>query len=74
MTKLRLDLETLEVERLDTAVTELNGGVELLGVSHASTELGHSCNNCNCSSNECACGSNYCDASCTSEECDCNTA
>lgn len=43
MDKLRLDLETLEVDRLDIAMTRLNGGLETLGMGHAATELGHSC-------------------------------
>lgn len=43
MNKLRLDLETLEVECLDIAVAGLNCGLETFGMGHASTELGQSC-------------------------------
>lgn len=31
----QLDLETLEVERLDVAVTRLNGGLETLSIERA---------------------------------------
>lgn len=48
MDKLRLDLETLEVERLDIVVAGLSGGLETFGMGHASTELGQSCQGANC--------------------------
>ncbi|MGH3973095.1 MAG: hypothetical protein ACRDS9_07195 [Pseudonocardiaceae bacterium] len=57
MNKLRLDLETLEVERLDVTVTDLDGGLESYSMGHAATELGHSCacdDGCGCSSCPCA--------------------
>jgi hypothetical protein len=60
--KLRLDLETLEVERLDIAVAGLNGSLETFGMGHASTELGQSCEGqppdgqgASCNETECDC-------------------
>ncbi len=73
MDKLRLDLETLEVERLDIAVAGLNGGLETFGMGHASTELGQSCEGSACGSDACACSDKYCSAgsSCDASACDC---
>ncbi|MGH3766338.1 MAG: hypothetical protein ACRDS0_34865 [Pseudonocardiaceae bacterium] len=65
MNKLRLDLETLEVERLDVSMTGRNGGVELLGMGHASPELSQSCDTTTCDE----CTKAYCDASCPDLEC-----
>lgn len=47
MDELRLDLETLEVERLDVRVIGLRGGLASLRMGYGATELGHSCD-CNC--------------------------
>jgi hypothetical protein len=41
--KLQLDLEPLDVERLDITVTGLDGGLDSFRMGHAATELGHSC-------------------------------
>lgn len=71
MDKLQLDLETLEVERLDIAVAGLNGGLETFGMGHASTELGQSCD-ANCGTDTCACTDGECSASCNDTECDCD--
>jgi hypothetical protein len=68
--KLRLDLETLEVERLDVAVTGLNGGLEAFGMGHASTELGQSCEGA-CGPDQGACTDSDSGASCNEEQCDC---
>ncbi len=71
MDKLRLDLETLEVERLDIAVAGLNGGLETFGMGHASTELGQSCES-GCGTDTCACADKYgTGASCVAQECSC---
>ncbi|MGH8883979.1 MAG: thiomuracin/GE37468 family thiazolyl RiPP peptide [Egibacteraceae bacterium] len=43
MDKLSLDLETLEVERLDVRAIGLNGGLESLSMGHGGIELGASC-------------------------------
>ncbi|MGH8885320.1 MAG: hypothetical protein ACRDYX_09150 [Egibacteraceae bacterium] len=59
MDKLRLDLEALEVERLDGGAPGLSGGLEHMGMGHGATEFGASCE-CNCAA-PCAC---YCDTSC----------
>ncbi len=56
MDRLRLDLGTLEVERLDVAVTGLNGGLESFRMGHASTELSHSCTGKECNEAKGACG------------------
>jgi hypothetical protein len=69
--KLRLDLETLEVERLDVAVTGLNGGLEAFGMGHGSTELGQSCEG-GTDAGTCACTDSNCEASCNDTECDCD--
>ncbi|MGH3845165.1 MAG: hypothetical protein ACRDS0_27600 [Pseudonocardiaceae bacterium] len=70
MNKLRLDLETLEVERFDVSVTGHNGGVELLGMGHASPELSQSCEVC--SNDACACSILYGEgSSCGDSECSC---
>ncbi|MGH3766335.1 MAG: hypothetical protein ACRDS0_27595 [Pseudonocardiaceae bacterium] len=72
MNKLRLDLETLEVERLDVSATGHNGGVELLGMGHASPELSQSCTS-GCGTDECACSDAYgTGASCVDSECSCS--
>ncbi|MGH3766336.1 MAG: hypothetical protein ACRDTX_14500 [Pseudonocardiaceae bacterium] len=71
MNKLRLDLKTLEVERLDVSVTGHNGGLELLGMGHASPELSQSCGLCG--NDVCACSDLYGDgASCVDSECNCS--
>lgn len=70
MDKLRLDLATLEVERLDIAVAGLNG-LETFGMGHASTELGQSCEG-ECGSGTCACTEGEDGASCNDTECDCD--
>lgn len=72
MDKLRLDLATLEVERLDVAMAGLNGGLETFGMGHASTELGQSCEGGDCSGTVCACSNDYDGASCNEEQCDCD--
>ena len=61
MDKLRLDLESLEVERLDVSVIGSSGSLELFGMGHASAELAHSCEGDNCNSD---CAGSACD--CTS--------
>ncbi len=72
MDKLRLDLETLEVERLDIAVAGLNGGLEAFGMGHASTEMGQSCVD-GCGTDTCACSDAYgTGSSCVAEECSCD--
>ena len=72
MEKLRLDLGTLEVERLDSVVTDLNGGLETFGMGHASTELGQSCQGA-CGPDQCACTEQHgTDASCNEAECACD--
>ncbi|MGH3693814.1 MAG: hypothetical protein ACRDRX_07475 [Pseudonocardiaceae bacterium] len=71
MNKLRLDLESLEVERLDVSATGLNGGVELLGMGHASPELSQSCTE-GCGVDQCACNDSYADSSCIDSECSCD--
>ena len=72
MDKLRLDLGTLEVERLDVAVAGLNGGLEAFGMGHASTELGQSCEGA-CGPETCACSDEHgTGASCNESECDCD--
>ncbi len=71
MDKLRLDLENLEVERLDIAVAGLNGGLETFGMGHASTELGQSCVS-GCGTDTCACSSAYEGSSCVADECACH--
>lgn len=73
MEKLRLDLEALEVERLDIAVIDLNRGLELFGMGHAATELNQSCTSaCNRSelgcTDYCACDQAQCGASCMEPE------
>ncbi|MGH3971913.1 MAG: hypothetical protein ACRDS9_01090 [Pseudonocardiaceae bacterium] len=70
MDKLRLDLGTLEVERLDIAVAGLNG-LETFGMGHASAELGQSCEGA-CGEGTCACTSSEDGASCNDTECDCD--
>ena len=73
MDKLRLDLGTLEVERLDVAVAGLSGGLETFGMGHASTELGQSCQGGDCNGDTCACSAGVStDASCNESECDCD--
>ncbi|MGH3874637.1 MAG: hypothetical protein ACRDSR_24565 [Pseudonocardiaceae bacterium] len=73
MDKLRLDLGTLEVERLDIAVAGLGGGLEAFGMGHASTELGQSCQGGECTAETCACSEEAgTSASCNASECDCN--
>jgi hypothetical protein len=76
LNSLRLDLETLEVEHLDVTVTELSGGIELLGMGHASPELSQSCSGGSaCSDSTCACKAEYgTGASCVESECHCNEA
>jgi hypothetical protein len=69
--KLRLDLGTLEVERLDVVVAGLNGGLETFGMGHASTELGQSCEGA-CGAGTCACTDSEDGASCNETECDCD--
>ena len=71
MDKLRLDLQDLEVERLDLGGPGLNGGLESFGMGHASTELGQSCEGA-CGVDTCACTDQRNDASCNDAECDCN--
>jgi hypothetical protein len=71
LNKLRLDLEALEVERLDVSGTKLNGGVELLGMGHGSSELSQSCTS-GCGNDQCACSDAYCSTSCVAEQCDCD--
>ncbi|MGH3693815.1 MAG: hypothetical protein ACRDRX_07480 [Pseudonocardiaceae bacterium] len=73
MNKLQLDLESLEVERLDVSVTALNAGVELLGMGHGSPELSQSCNG-GCGVDTCACSDAYAAAnsSCVASECSCD--
>ncbi|MGH8895515.1 MAG: thiomuracin/GE37468 family thiazolyl RiPP peptide [Egibacteraceae bacterium] len=48
MDKLRLDLEALEVERLDVGAPGLGGGLEHIGMGHGATEFGASCGDCYC--------------------------
>jgi hypothetical protein len=43
MEKLRLDLQALEVERLDVGATALVNDVEHMNMGHGLTELGASC-------------------------------
>jgi len=64
--QLRLDLETLQVESLDVAVTGLNGGLEAFGMGHASTELGQSC------AGEVTCEEEGAGTSCNDTDCDCD--
>jgi hypothetical protein len=72
MEKLRLDLGTLEVERLDSLVAGLNGGLETFGMGHASTELGQSCEGA-CGPTQCACTDDHGGgASCHETECNCD--
>ncbi len=73
MEKLKLDLETLEVECLDVTVTGLGGGLEAFGMGHAATELGQSCaTSTDCTAATCACSTSDCTASCVAEECHCS--
>jgi hypothetical protein len=69
--KLRLDLTTLEVERLDVAVVSLNGGLETFGMGYASTELGQCCEGAY-GGGTCACGGSERGASCNETGCDCD--
>ncbi|MGH8895513.1 MAG: hypothetical protein ACRDZ4_00490 [Egibacteraceae bacterium] len=48
MDKLRLDLEALEVERLDVGAPGLGGGLEHIGMGHGATEFGASCGDGEC--------------------------
>ncbi|MGH3692941.1 MAG: hypothetical protein ACRDRX_02875 [Pseudonocardiaceae bacterium] len=74
MNKLQLDLETLEVERLDVSVTALSGGLELLGMGHASPELSQSCDTAGaCGTDMCGCSGDYESASCDDGQCGCDS-